>query len=143
YPRYHLELAQVNADGTDTRDVPSIGRNPQTPTFSADGTRMMYTSHSSSGLRQLVIADPDGSNARVVIAGASRLNVYEPVFTHDGQHVVFVTSPAGTPVELTPEEEQNWEANNILNRNGYKAAYIMNADGAHLTRLTPPYTAEG
>ena len=144
YPRQHLELERITADGSSARNVPSIGKNPRTPTFSADGTRLMYTSQSSSGLRQLVIADPDGSNARVVIAGTSRLDVHDPVFTHDGQHVVFVTSPATFPFgALTPREQEEWYADSINDANGYKSAYIMNADGTHLTRLTPPYARDG
>jgi Ca2+-binding RTX toxin-like protein/Tol biopolymer transport system component len=148
FPRKHLELIQVAADGRDSRSVPTIGKNPRTPSFSADGTRLLYTSQSPSGLRQMVLADSDGSNAQVITAGASRLNVYQPVFTHDNQHVVFVTAPLA---ELQLEElgggqgdtvENEWYADRINNRVGYKAAYIMNIDGTHLTRLTPPYTRD-
>jgi Tol biopolymer transport system component len=118
-PTYY-DLCTVGLDGTPAQRVITWPGNQGTPSFSPDGTRIVFHSFSSpSGVEhsdaQIYVADPDGSNAqRLTAPGSLAVGGWQPDFGLDGD-IVF------TGFQAT---------------DGWWDIFSVNADGTNLQRLT-------
>jgi TolB protein len=91
-----LELWVMNADGTDARQVTSLGAASFAPFFHPDGRRIVFASN---------VRDPRGPNFDLYIVnddgtGLERLTTYDgfdgfPMFSPDGRKLVFASNRNG------------------------------------------------
>jgi Tol biopolymer transport system component len=104
----------MNADGTDVRRLTTAAagsRGSDSPTFSADGRRIVFATDFPDGARLFVI-NRDGTGLRAL--------------THDGHlSPTFPTwSPDGRSIAFTSSQD------------GRTSIYVMEADGSRVRRLT-------
>lgn len=84
-----FELFTMKPDGTDQRQLTSNSVTDRFPAWSPDGSRIAWTQGAD-----IVVADPDGTDAVNVTADIDD-PAEKPVWTRDGQSIVFVRSVAG------------------------------------------------
>jgi TolB protein len=99
--------------GTARRLTSVVSGTYGTPTYSPDGTRIVYA-FTGAGATELFTVPADGSAPRPLThsAVASTMNLY-PSFSPDGRRIAFMS-----------------------NRTGAQELYIMDADGSNQQRLT-------
>ncbi|MDQ3692536.1 MAG: hypothetical protein M3464_02765 [Chloroflexota bacterium] len=113
------DIFVIDAGGSNSTRLTTDGRNLD-PTWSPDGTKLAYVSDpaSESGEMydppaQIFVMDADGSSpTSLTTDGENR----DPAWSPDGTKIAYASTPAG---------------------GGKSAIYVMAADGANLTRLTP------
>jgi Tol biopolymer transport system component len=91
YPTYHL-YRMAYPDGQPER----VAEDGSWPRVSADGSRLAYvTTDPASGWNTLILADPDGKNAKpVVFSGGPNQGIVDaPLFLSDGKFLLF-SAPA-------------------------------------------------
>ncbi len=108
-PVRHLYV--VNVDGANRRQLTGGSANDDDPSWSPDGTRIVYSSDRGSGVFQLWTIKPDGTGRGQLTdaSGSDR----QPRWSADGAKIVFARE---------------------VNGNG--DIYSMNADGTGVGRLT-------
>lgn len=100
----------INADGTGTHDVTNAAGEDLYPTWSADGSRIVFASD-RTGHWQIYSMKTDGSGlANLSNSGA---NDFFPTWSPDNARIAFQSD-----------------------RNGNDEIYVMNADGSNPVRLT-------
>ena len=88
----------VNADGSNLTRLTyeeGEGTNDITPDWSPDGSRIAFHRNGS-----LAIANPDGSNLRVVLQESDELSVINPVWSPDGQRLAFISGRGDVEVTV-------------------------------------------
>jgi TolB protein len=112
----------MNADGS---GVTSLGARGESPSWSSDGTKLLYTHaipYPGSG-QTIHVMDADGGNDRLVVTLDSNFDPL-PVFSPDGQWIAYQAGVIGVNADV----------------------YVMRADGTGSVRLTeggPPYVWNG
>jgi Tol biopolymer transport system component len=109
------QLASINVDGSDFRQITDLPDLRGRSDWSADGTYII-TYSGKAWKRELYIMNPDGSDLHQLSPSGG--NSQGPSFSPDGQWVVFTAY-----------------FNAIGNNNGCEI-YIVRIDGSGLTRLT-------
>ena len=137
---YLHDIYVMNSDGTNVKRLTTTTAVNYKPTWSADGTKIVFTStrdapHPSAyGIAssyEIYIMNADGSNVKRVTNDS--YGEWDPVLSPDGTQIAF-TSDRDHP-------ESSWS----------RDLYIMNVDGSNLHRLTtqtgtieaPNYDAAG
>lgn len=114
---YHgnaVDIYSTNADGADRRQLTTDPERDARPTFSPDGSRIVFTSHRDSGGR-IYIMNADGSGqAPLTTLTGNAFQDDEATFSPDGSMVAFTRRDRIT---------------------GYRI-YLINTDGTGLRRLT-------
>jgi putative cell wall-binding protein/Tol biopolymer transport system component len=128
-------LAVVSAAGEVAAQEPVLARNP---TYSPDGTRLMYWNDQPSGKELISIANADGSDPRVVwddTKGMLSADLgFLPQWAPDGSAVVFNTFPAGCTWCLeSGSPNQVW----IVDADGTGLRHVANGDGIEHVRWSP------
>jgi TolB protein len=102
----------INSDGSDLRQLTSLGNTKQGPKWSPNGTKIVFWTHSNSG-DNIFVMNADGSNVRQ-LTDDSASDAW-PVWSPDGTKIAFVSDRGGCcDMKI----------------------YVMNADGSNLTRLS-------
>jgi TolB protein len=104
-----LELWVMNADGTDARQVTSLGAASFAPFFHPDGRRIVFASN---------VRDPRGPNFDLYLVnddgtGLERLTTYDgfdgfPMFSPDGRKLVFASNRNGKRLGETNVFMADW-----------------------------------
>ncbi|HTC68972.1 MAG TPA: cell wall-binding repeat-containing protein, partial [Acidothermaceae bacterium] len=128
-------IAIVRADGSSTNQLSALGGNP---TYSPDGTQLMYWSTQGSNKEVIVIANADGTNAHVVwddsLGVLSADLGFLPQWAADGSAIVFNTFPVGcTSCLETGSPNQVW----IVNADGTGVHQVLNANGIEHVTWSP------
>ena len=152
------QIYMMNADGSNQQRLTDPVFGGSFPAISPDGTKIAYNSSdgNSSSNAGIYTMNADGSNRKRL---GSAIGDGQPVFSHDGNKIVFRSSRTGddeiyvmnvdgtNQVRLTNEtfsdDSPDWSPDGskivfMSARNGEKGIYIMNADGSNPTRLTAP-----
>ncbi len=119
------EIYVMNADGTRRTRLTSTavtgGRN-LSPSFSSDGSKIVFVSHSSqSNYDDIWIMNADGTELkRLTSSSIADGHNTHPRFSPDGSKIVFTSDRASKP--------QNFS--------GLEEIYVMNSDGSNPVRVT-------
>jgi Tol biopolymer transport system component len=111
------QIYSLNPDGSGLTQLTDVQPPlfPNDPTWSPDGTRILFTiEHGARG--RIWIMNADGSDQHQLAREAAGYRDYQPRFTPDGEHIVWVRCQPG---------------------DGVCAIWIMEADGTHHRALTP------
>ena len=127
--------AVIRADGSSTEQLPALGNNP---TFSPDGTQLVYWTSQAPNKELISIANADGTNAHVVWDDTKGILSAElgflPRWAPDSSAIVFNTFPAGCISCLeTGSPNQVW----IVNADGTGLHLVANADGIEHVAWSP------
>src|SRR6185437_5913215 len=119
-------IVVANADGSGTKQLSALGSNP---TYSPDGTRLVYWTTQGSNKQLIWIANADGSDAHVVwddtLGILSAELGYLPKWAPARSAIVFNTSPAGCiPCLETGGLNQVW----MVNADGTDLHHVIKAD---------------
>ena len=109
-----LQSYTMNPDGSNPAKIPNLPNNAVTPSFSPDGTKIIFSSR-RTGNAEIFLMNNDGSNP-VNISNSPLSNEYRAVYSPDGTRIAFSSDRDKTP--------ENYDI------------YIMNADGTDIRRLT-------
>jgi Tol biopolymer transport system component len=111
----HDEIYVMNLDGTNPVRVSYFYYNcygDSDPEWSPDGTKILFTAHSSNGYSNISVVNSDGTNPIQLTPGF--FGDYMPSWSPDGSHITFIN----------------------YRDSGYGEIYVMNADGTNQTRVT-------
>jgi len=144
----------VNIDGTGLTRLTDNPADDIEPSFSPDGTRLVFTSR-RDGNREIYAMNVDGSaQARLTHEPADD---FHPNWSPDGTHISLTSQRDGNrevyrmvadgsdPVRLTTHEANDYQPDwsplgdriaFTSERDGNREIYIMNTDGSALVRLT-------
>jgi Tol biopolymer transport system component len=132
----------------------NIGLSNFQPSFSSDGSKIVFMSNSLSGNNDIIMMNADGTNP---IGLSNYVNARDPSFSPDGTKVtfaarfdnesdIFVVNTNGAPAvringdpgfDIDPSFSP--DGSKIVfqsNRDGNDEIYVMNADGTGVVRLT-------
>src|SRR5262245_49802861 len=113
------EIYVINVDGTGLTRLTFNAEEERGPSWSPDGSRIVYTCRIGGGTSvfEICTMNADGSDRRRLTDNTMFDGT--PTFSPDGQHILFLRTVApGTP--------------------GVQQLWLMNADGAGQTQLTNP-----
>ena len=122
------DIAEMNPDGSNM-SVRATQEAELGVDCSPDGTQITYIQVQSSGLRQLFVANRDGSNP-VALSGSVLLN-QDPLWSPDGQLILFASDRGATPTghyELYTVEPRDTDGDGV---------------GDNLTQLTTSSASAG
>ena len=113
------EIYVMNADGTNQTNLTNNPASDTAPTWSPDGSKIVFSSWDDDASEQIFVVDTDGANRARLTFGFDA-NKY-PAWSPDGSKIAYV-SPRSRPP----------------NGNGrvYSDIYVMDADGANAINLT-------
>lgn len=128
-------IAVVSAARGTTTQQPVLARNP---TYSPDGTRLMYWSDQASGKEVISIANGDGSDPRVIWDDSKGMLSADlgflPQWAPDGSAVVFNAFPAACTWCLeSGSPNQVW----VVDADGNRLRHVANGDGIEHVRWSP------
>jgi serine/threonine protein kinase/Tol biopolymer transport system component len=105
YFTHTLEASGPNSQSFDMYRIPVLGGTPQlltkdvdsTPSFSPDGQQMTYLRANDPvpGKYNVLIANADGSNEKVIVAGPGEDTVADPALSPDGSVIAGYQPPSG------------------------------------------------
>jgi Tol biopolymer transport system component len=111
--RYNEELFVMRADGTGQRRLTRYRFEDLMPSWSPDGTRIVFARRVHGALTAVYTIRPDGTNLRRVAQAPAGFHS-DPAWSPDGRRIAFT---AGNGLEFGGE------------------LYVMDADGSHVRRL--------
>jgi TolB protein len=149
------EIWVMDYDGFNQRPVTSYGSYSTTPRWSADNTRLAFTSYALGNPDILLLSLE--TNRRITFPRYKGLNT-TPAWSPDGKKLAFCSSMSGDPeiyvsdvngfnlqrltfspgVDISPvwNPKTGSEIAFVSDRSGSPQIYIMSADGTNLRRLT-------
>ncbi len=142
------QIYTMNADGTGQTQVSNGAANDQNPSWSADGTKIAFTS-GPAGVAQIWTMNADGSGRTNVSNNA--FNDYDPSWSPDGTKLAFTretgqiytmnangTSQTNISNNGSSDQDPAWSPDGTKiafdsNRTGVASIFTMNADGTNQT----------
>lgn len=90
-PDPFLEIAVMNADGSDIRTLTANDTDDEAPDWSPDGTRLVYYG-SREGRPRLFVINADGTGDRLLTTDVPPNHLYDedPAWSHDGSVIAFI-----------------------------------------------------
>jgi TolB protein len=116
------EIYVINADGTGKRRLTRDAAFDCCPSWSADGTKILFTS-ARDGNNEIYVMNADGTGQRTISPSPSTQE-FGAVWSPDGRTIAFASDRAGRPCPGLSGPGCNWEV------------YLMNADGSSPRNLT-------
>lgn len=111
----YTEISVINADGTGLKKLTDNLWEDQLPSWSPDGSQIVYESGRSNGGINIFRMNADGSNPIQLTNMATDGPARAPAWSPDGTKIAYVRNP---------------------NREGRVEIWVMNADGTNPVRLT-------
>jgi TolB protein len=163
------QIFTVNPDGSGETQITKNADGPaMNPSFSPDGTKIIYQGLDAAGDEQLYEVNADGSGTRTLLFNDPGADDLAPKISPDGTKVTWARCPqkvncaievaslsniAGTMQQLTDltwsSGHPDWSPNGLQiafesNQDGLiSAIWVMNADGSGQKRLTAPALEAG
>lgn len=133
---------RIERIGLDKSDRKVIVESAQNPTLSADGQYLAYISLGDPAQgSQLVVADPEGGNARPILKDQGFLSVGVPRFAPSGNQLVFAGVPQNAPSPSAQQSQRpglfDWARPRTARAHGVPwDLWLINPDGSGLRQLT-------
>jgi len=152
----HLDLWEMQADGSSPVNLTNDDALDDFPAWSADGRRIAWTKGGVGPEGEIWVMDANGSNARQVTFNA--FSHTGATWSPDGRQIAFSSIRNGnqdiyvidvdgkSERRLTTDPASDWapdwspDGTRIAwtsARSGHEAVYTMNADGSDVHRVTP------
>ena len=151
------EIYVMNPDGTNQIRLTNSPGRDFFPSYSPDGSRIVFASERDTGFPQIYVMNADGTNQLRLTNNVAADS--HPSFSPDGSRIVFesnlddfnnfeicVMNADGTnrtclsnssATDSTPSfSPDGSKIVFVSDRDGHSQIYLMNADGSHQTRLT-------
>ncbi len=93
-PSFNHQIYLMNVDGTDIRRLTFHADNDRSPSFSPDGTQILFVSD-RDGNDEIYLMNADGSEPRNLTY--SPFDDYNPSWSSDGSRIAFVSEQTGNP----------------------------------------------
>ena len=93
-PSFNHQIYIMNADGSDIRRLTFHTNNDRSPSFSPDGTQILFVSD-RDGNDEIYLMNADGSEPRNLTH--SQNDDYSPSWSSDGTRIAFVSEHTGNP----------------------------------------------
>jgi Tol biopolymer transport system component len=112
---FSSSIAIINDDGTGQRRLTDQGSNDNEPSWSPDGSQIVFYSNRLAGRLNIFRINADGSGMAPLTDSTLPVNSWSPCWSPDGSKIAFVSDRDG------PRKAEIW---------------VMNADGSNLQKLT-------
>jgi eukaryotic-like serine/threonine-protein kinase len=153
------QLAVVRADGSHRRVIPTRSESPEFPSFSPDGTEIVF----GDGAGSIWAVNADGAQLRRLVS-VHKVVLSAPTFSRDGRTILcaefsrstgrskglFLMNPDGTGIRAVPHTQTGGDGSfspdsrTIVFAGPHSSIYRMRLNGSHLRRLThPPKRGKG
>lgn len=133
---------RIERIGLDKSERQVIVESAQTPTLSADGQYLAYIKFGDAAQgSQLVVANPEGGNARPLLQDLDFLSVGGPRFAPSGNQMVFAGVPANAPSPAAQQSRRpglfDWARPRTARAHGVPwDLWLINPDGSGLRQIT-------
>lgn len=109
------ELFSITPDGAVITQLTRAGGRHYHPAWSPDGSRIVYASD-RNGDGDIFIANPDGSDFRLLTVDDGKAEDRRPVFTPNGQTVVFISNRDSSTFQLYAVDLSGLPTNLLVTR---------------------------
>jgi hypothetical protein len=148
----NTEIYSMTADGFAQKNLTMNGASDEQPAWSADGTKIAFTSNRIGGNFEIhtMNADGSGQTRRTILAGDDT----SPAWSPDGTKIAFTTGPQEVSVMNADgsglvnlsnngavDAWPSWSPDGtriafVSDRDGNREIYVMNADGSGQTNIS-------
>jgi Tol biopolymer transport system component len=117
-----FEIYTMGAEGNTLTRLTNNPAKDEYPSWSPDGTKIVFDSDRENKTAAIYVMDADGTNVTHLTKPGSKASETHPAWSPDGKKIAFVRHENGS--------NQSDQSGDI---------YTMNPDGTHITQLTHSY----